>query len=108
MVRGHDRDRHLGLAFPWTVGDCVVLRQVGSSPLSADTFGFTTEVGQERRRLQQLGEIVVYEMKYDIGRRGRSVGLKRDEHGNFELETRGITITRRRGRPTSLPGPVNC
>ncbi len=108
IVRDHDVQRHVRLHFTWTVADPVVLRQVGSSPLSADTFGFTTEVGQERRRLQQLGEIVVYEMKYDIGRRGRSVGLKRDEHGNFELETRGITITRRRGRPTSLPGPVKC
>lgn len=108
IVRDHDVQRHVRLAFTWTVPDPVILRQVGSRPLVADKFAFTAEVGQERGKQQQLGEIVVYEMKYDIGQNGRSVGLKRDDHGDFELETRGITITRRRGRPTSLPGPVKC
>ena len=108
IVQDHDERQHVRLRFSWTVADVVHLRQVGNRPLSTDAFSFLAEVGQETGKSQQLPEIVVYEMKYDIGRQDRSVGLVRKDRGEFELETRGLTITRRRGRPSILPGPVKC
>jgi predicted ATPase len=109
LILNHNTQYHLRLYFSWTLPDIVTLRHVGSRPLSAGSFGFMVEIGQERGKTLELGELVVHEMKYDIGSQGtRSVGLKRNDFGEFELETRGITITRRRGRPSSLPGPVKC
>jgi hypothetical protein len=106
IVLGHDAGRRLKLQFAWDAGSDITLRQVGGNPLVASSFGFTVEIGQEQGKAE-LGELVVREMKYDIGSRGISVGLRRS-HDGYELETSRITITRRRSRTAGLPGPVKC
>lgn len=107
IVLDHDVRRRVKLQFSWDTGQDVLLRQVGGNPLAARSFGFSVEIGQERGK-SQFGELVVHEMRYDIGTHGISVGLRRGSYDDFYLDTSRITITRRRGRPDTLPGPVKC
>jgi len=109
FICDHDDLRHLELSFTWTTDAPVPLRQVGTRPLSASIFGFEVSLGLESRRTRRLGEITVDKMDYTIGLSGnRRVGLQLQPNGEYELYTHGMTMTRRRGRPSSLPGPIKC
>lgn len=80
IVRDHDMQRHVRLNFTWTADNPIVLRQVGDMPLMSNTFSFATEIGLEDGKRQQLGEVLVYNMKYEIGHGGNRT-LSDGKHG---------------------------
>jgi predicted ATPase len=107
VVRDHNADSRIGFSFSWHLQEQVALRQVGSNQLRSDRFGFDVEVGQEGTG--QIREISVHKMTYAIDPgSGRLVGMVRNGRGEYELTSTRMSLTRRRGRPQSLPEPIRC
>lgn len=108
VIRDHDAANRISLSFTWSLQEPITLRQVGSNQLRSDSFGFEVEVGQESSG-QRLREIVVHKMTYVIGTdSNRRVGLNRIGKGDYQLDSTRMSLTRRRGRPQSLPEPIKC
>jgi predicted ATPase len=107
LVKDHDGNLDVGMAFNWQTHEPVRLRRASASmdALEINNFRFFTDIAQERG---VLGEIIVQRMEYAIGAPGdRTVGMRR-RGDYYEITSRGLNLRRRAKAPDHLPEPTKC